>query len=162
MSIIFAFGNVKDSTFVDHLSLSVFAGYEFILQKPLLRLGYLKGMLGFGYYEVSHKSLTRDDQFVDRLQRKNGEMYEEATSSYLGAMVRADFITPIKQNKFPLLHLHAQVNAYEGNSSWQAGAAINIGSLGLDMTYKHSIDAVDWAPIDEIMMSLNFSIDASK
>ena len=153
--------NVKDSTFVDYLSLSIFAGKEFNFQRPLLKLGYLKGMLGFGYYEISHKSLNRDDQFVDRLQRKNGEIFDGSTSSFIGAMVRADFITPIKR-KFPLLHLHAQVNAYEGNSSWQTGVAVNIGAFGLDMIYKHSIDAVDWAPIDEIMISLNYSINASK
>ena len=149
--------NVKDSIFVDYLSLSVFGGYEFILnKKPLLKLGYLKAMFGFGYYEISHKSLNPDDQFVDRLQSKTGEILDGPTTSFAGMMIRADFITPIKR-KFPLLHLHAQVNPYKGNSSWQTGVAFNIGAFGLDMIYKHSIDMVDWAPIDEIMISLNCS-----
>ena len=122
-----------------------------------LKLGYLKGMLGFGYYEISHKSLTSDDLFVNRLQTKNGKILEESKTNFIGAMVRSDFITPIKQNKFPLLHLYAQVNAYEGNSSWQTGAGINIKSFGIDVTYKHSIDDVDWAPKDELFLSINYS-----
>ena len=149
--------NINDSAFVDYLSLSVFAGYEFNFQKPFLRLGYFKAMLGFGYYEISHKSLTSDDQFIDRFQTNNGKILEESTSTFIGAMVRSDFVTPIKQNKLPLLHLYAQANAYEGNSSWQTGAGINIKTFGIDLTYQHSVDDVDWAPKDELFLSINYS-----
>ena len=149
--------NIKDSAFVDYLSLSVFASSDLNFQKPILKLGHLKGMIGLGYYEISHKSLNNDNHFVDRLQKKNGELYESSKTNYFGVMIRGDFITLVKKNGYPLLHLYFQLNGYEGNKSWQTGIGINIKKIGADLTYKHSIDDVDWAPTDEVLLSINYS-----
>ena len=149
--------NIIDSAFVDYLNLSVFGGYEFNLQKPLLKLFYFKAMLGYGFYQVSHKSLTSDNQYVDRFTKRNGQLLEESITTFSSPMIRLDLITPIRQNSVPLLHLYAQVNPYKDNRSWQTGAGINIRSFGLDLTYKHSMDDVDWAPKSELFFSINYS-----
>jgi len=149
--------NVIDSAFVDYLSLSVFAGYDFNFEKPFLRLGYFKAMLGYGFYQISHKSLTSDNQYVERFLKRNGETLAESITTFSSPMIRLDFITPIKQSSAPLLHLFTQVNPYKGNRSWQTGAEINIKSFGIDVTYKHSVDDVDWAPRDELFLSINYS-----
>ena len=118
-------------------------------------------MLGVGSYTVSHKTLNEDGLFIDRNVDKNGLELEESYSVFPGAMIRLDFVTAMKEasNSFPLLQLFSQINAYEGNKSWMVGGSVNIGKLGLNVTYKKSIDEVDWAPADEAFISLDYFFD---
>ena len=150
--------NIEDSTFVDFMSFSVSSVTD-IFHKPLMKLGHLKGMMGIGYYEISHKSLSNDGAFIDRIATRDNLIHESTNSRFAGAMIRCDFITIIKNDSFPLFQLHTQVNAYKGNSSWQLGGGINYKNLGFDFTYKHSVDNVDWAPKDEAFLSFNYSFD---
>ena len=150
---------IKDSTFIDYLSLSIFSSYDFNFNKPILGLGYLKGMLGVGYYEISHQTLTNEENFINRFESKNGTILDASKSSFIGAMARADLITSMKEQILPITHLYLQVNGYKGNSSWQTGLNFNIQSLGVDLIYKQSLDIVDWAPNKELFLSVNYSVN---
>ena len=116
-------------------------------------------MLGAGYYEIAHRSLTNDEKIVERYKSKSGDPYDDSKSSFIGAIVRADLITIMKERLLPITHLYLQVNGYKGNSSWQSGFNFNIKSLGLDLIYKQSIDKVDWAPNQEVFISFNYSVN---
>lgn len=155
----FLLDQISDSTFINFLNLSTFLGCDINFNKPIFGLGYLKGMLGAGYYEISHRSLTNDEKIVERYKSKNGDPYDDSKSSFISAIVRADLITTMKERLLPITHLYLQVNGYKGNTSWQSGFNFNIKSLGLDLIYKQSIDKVDWAPNQEVFISFNYSVN---
>jgi hypothetical protein len=150
---------IRDSTFIDFLSLSTFLGYDFNFNKPILGLGYMKGMLGVGYYEISHKTLTSEEKFIERYESKNASILSNSKSSFIGAMARADLITNLKRKTLPITHFYVQVNGYKGNSSWQSGLNFNVKSLGIDLIYKQSLDKVDWAPNQEVFISFNYNVN---
>ena len=149
---------IEDSLYVDYLSLSV-VGVKDIFNKNLAKLGHLKVMAGLGYYEVNHKTLKNDGMFVDRLAKRDGSLYNDSYSSFVGLMIRSDLITLIKNesNSFPFIHMYGQINGYNGNKSWMAGVAINYKRIGIDFSYKRSVDKVDWAPDEALYASINYS-----
>lgn len=149
--------DVQDSLYYDYMSLS-YSAITDIFDKRILNLGHVKAMLGVGSYRVSHKTLNEDGLFIDRNVDKSGLELEESYSVFPGAMIRLDFVTAMNEasNSFPLLQLFTQINAYEGNKSWMVGGNVSIGKIGFDITYKKSIDEVDWAPADEAFISLNY------
>jgi len=152
--------DVQDSLYYDYMSLS-YSAITDIFDKRILNLGHVKAMLGIGSYRISHKTLNEDGLFIDRNVDKSGLELEESYSVFPGAMIRLDFVTAMNEasNSFPLLQLFTQINAYEGNKSWMVGGSASIGKIGFDVTYKKSIDEVDWAPADEALISVNYFFD---
>jgi hypothetical protein len=152
--------DVQDSLYYDYMSLSYSAIID-IFDKRILNLGHVKAMLGLGSYRISHKTLNEDGLFIDRNVDKSGLELEESYSVFPGAMIRLDFVTAMNEasDSFPLLQLFTQINAYEGNKSWMVGGSASIGKIGFDVTYKKSIDEVDWAPADEAFISVNYFFD---
>ena len=152
--------DVQDSLYYDYMSLS-YSAITDIFDKRILNLGHVKAMLGLGSYRISHKTLNEDGLFIDRNIDKSGLELEESYSVFPGAMIRLDFVTAMNEasDSFPLLQLFTQINAYEGNKSWMVGGSASIGKIGFDVTYKKSIDEVDWAPADEAFISVNYFFD---
>lgn len=152
--------DVQDSLYYDYMSLS-YSAITDIFDKRILNIGHVKAMLGIGSYRVSHKTLNEDGLFIDRNVDKSGLELEDSHSVFPGAMIRLDFVTAMNEasNNFPLLQCYTQINAYEGNKSWMVGGNVSIGKIGFDITYKKSIDEVDWAPADEALISVNYFFD---
>jgi hypothetical protein len=149
---------IEDSLYVDYMSLSALWVKE-LFNKNLAKFGHLKVMAGLGYYEISHKTLKNDGLFEDRIIGRDGLPYENPSSSFLGLMIRSDLISLIKSdtNNLPLVHLFSQINGYNGDKSWMVGLAINYKRIGVDISYKRSVDNVDWAPEEALYASINYS-----
>ena len=149
---------IEDSSYVNYMNLSFLAVGD-IYNKPLAKIGHFKLMVGIGYYEISHKILSEDGTFADRTIGRNGMILDDPVSKFAGLMIRSDFITLIKENKNhnPLIQLYSQVNGYTRNKSWMIGAEINYKRIGIDISYKQSVDNVDWAPSKALYASLNYS-----
>lgn len=152
-----------DSTAIDYMR------YSFIFYRSVsstaLGKGGKYGMLnvrgGFGTYEVSHQSLNSKGVYEDRIRSKDGNILESPKTTFMGPMLRFDYISKLKnETAFPLLEFFGQVNLYKNNSIALAGLSINLNNFGIDATHRYSLEDFDWSPKGgQTFVSFNYYYD---
>ena len=154
---------ITDSVNIDLIGLS-FTTVPVNFGFNIYNLGYIHLSAGGSYYKVAHRSLLEDGSIVERLINRAGESLENPESSFMGPVIRLDFISKMnnESSDFPYLQLFTQVNAYKNATSFMFGGGINYKRVGLDLTYKQTLDDIDWAPKSEMYWSFNYFFDQSE
>ena len=58
------------------------------------------------------KELKNDGLFVDRLAKKDGSLYDDSYSSFVGLMIRSDLITLIKNESNSIFNSYVWPNKW--------------------------------------------------
>jgi len=153
----FVIDNLHDTSYVDHMSISL-SGVGNLFKAKLDKYGVFVFRGGLGYYKISHREIDQNGHVVERFKDKSNNSYDDSFSSFIGPIIRIDYLSRIKSNSnnLPSLQSFLQFNGYEGDLSVLANLTVHKSIFGISLTYKNSFDAVDWAPNNELY--LNFSV----